>query len=148
MIPSDIFWAVMRESTTINELGSLDHGPGHWARVLENARALDFPCDFLVVEYFALFHDAMRLSEFADPEHGERGWKLAHKLGVPDNLTETQATQLWLACRDHDHGYTSVIPTIGVCWDADRLDLPRVGIQPVPELLSTKAARELTHDPV
>jgi uncharacterized protein len=29
------------------------------------------------------------------------------------------------------------------CWDADRLDLGRVGIQPKPELLCTDTAREL-----
>jgi uncharacterized protein len=36
----------------------------------------------------------------------------------------------------------SADPTIGVCWDADRLDLPRVGRTIQPRLLNTGAARE------
>jgi uncharacterized protein len=47
------------------------------------------------------------------------------------------------ALTEHADGYKSEDPTIGVCWDADRLDLPRVGIQPNRELLSTTAARKL-----
>lgn len=37
---------------------------------------------------------------------------------------------------------THLNPTIGVCWDADRLDLTRVGMTPKPKLLSTQAARD------
>ena len=33
-------------------------------------------------------------------------------------------------------------PTVGACWDADRLDLPRVWITPDPALLSTARAHE------
>jgi hypothetical protein len=36
-------------------------------------------------------------------------------------------------------------PTVGACWDADRLDLPRVGVTVDPRLLSTAAARNLRH---
>jgi hypothetical protein len=32
-------------------------------------------------------------------------------------------------------------PLVGVCWDADRLDLWRVGIKPDPRDLSTEAAK-------
>ena len=31
-------------------------------------------------------------------------------------------------------------PTIGTCWDADRLHLPRVSIEPNPAFFSTPAA--------
>ena len=33
--------------------------------------------------------------------------------------------------------------TLQACWDADRLDLGRVGITPLPHLLCSDAAREL-----
>lgn len=33
-------------------------------------------------------------------------------------------------------------PTIATCWDADRLDLLRVGIRPDPARLVTEAARD------
>jgi hypothetical protein len=41
----------------------------------------------------------------------------------------------------HADGYTHKDPTIGVCWDADRLNLWRCGITLDPKLLSTEAAR-------
>ena len=34
------------------------------------------------------------------------------------------------------------MPTVGTCWDADRLHLPRVSITPDPVLLSTQTALE------
>lgn len=43
----------------------------------------------------------------------------------------------------HADGEVTEDPTIGTCWDADRLDLLRVGITPSSELLSTAAARTL-----
>lgn len=39
-----------------------------------------------------------------------------------------------LACRDHEFGRTSSDPTIGSCWDANRLDLDRVGVDTNPSL--------------
>jgi hypothetical protein len=45
------------------------------------------------------------------------------------------------ACAGHEHGGISEDPTIGCCWDADRLELSRLGSRPVARLLSTKAAR-------
>ncbi|TML82741.1 MAG: hypothetical protein E6G09_09645, partial [Actinobacteria bacterium] len=44
--------------------------------------------------------------------------------------------------RRSDRGLTTTNPTIGCCWDADRLDLGRVGIEPDPELMSTIAGPE------
>ena len=48
---------------------------------------------------------------------------------------------------EHADGTVSSDPTVGACWDADRLDLPRVGITPRPELFSTEAARNAGHRP-
>jgi hypothetical protein len=42
-------------------------------------------------------------------------------------LTPEQLRLLRRACATHTHGITSDDPTIGVCWDADRLDLRRFG---------------------
>jgi hypothetical protein len=42
----------------------------------------------------------------------------------------------------HNDGETSLDPAIGVCWDADRLCLPRVGIAPDSTLLSTRSGRK------
>ena len=76
-----------------------------------------------------------------DPGHGRRGAELARRLlaGVLDAAREEL---LFRACRDHTDGYQTEQPTLGVCWDADRLNLRRVGIRPDPGYLSTAAARK------
>jgi uncharacterized protein len=45
------------------------------------------------------------------------------------------------ACRGHTHERTHPDVTIQTCWDADRLDLGRVGITPHPSRLCTQAAK-------
>ena len=144
MTPENIFWMALRYSDTIHKLRSIDHGPGHWAKVDHAGIELGKytpGADMEVVRFFALFHDTMRESEWRDPEHGKRGADLALDLGVNHMLTRKQWAALQRACIHHDAGMTSDDPTIGVCWDADRLDLPRVGILPDPALFSTEAGR-------
>jgi hypothetical protein len=46
------------------------------------------------------------------------------------------------AMHHHTDGLTTDDPLVGACWDADRLDLPRVGIAPVGRYLSTATARD------
>jgi uncharacterized protein len=124
------------------------HGVDHWRRVAHVGRELahETPgADERVVVLFALFHDAMRENEDDDPGHGERGAQLARELyaeGVLD-LDAGQMEKLVLACRTHTDGTISTDATVGVCFDADRLDLGRVGIRPEPSFLSTDAARRL-----
>ena len=48
---------------------------------------------------------------------------------------------LGFACEEHTNGGVDLDPTVGVCWDADRLNLWRVGVTPDPRWLSTEAAR-------
>ena len=49
--------------------------------------------------------------------------------------------QLAYACRHHSDGLTEADVTVQTCWDADRLDLARVGIEPEPRLLCTQQAK-------
>ena len=127
------------------------HGAGHALEVafagvrLIEAGALADPS---VVLAFAVLHDSQRRSEGHDPEHGARAAEVARDLHEEvHGLTEVQLEVLCSALVDHDRGRTSIDPTIGACWDADRLTLPRVGIAPRPEYLSTTAGRELAADP-
>jgi uncharacterized protein len=46
------------------------------------------------------------------------------------------------ALEAHTLGRLDARPDIATCWDADRLDLGRVGIAPRKELLSSAAAQE------
>ena len=58
-------------------------------------------------------------------------------------LAPTRLGLLCRACAGHGDGdgLTSADPTVGVCWDADRLNLWRVGLAPARGMLSTAAAR-------
>lgn len=120
------------------------HGVGHWARVLENGLRLakDTRANIEVVQLFAIFHDSCRVNEGTDADHGKRGGDLA--LALRDEwftLSDEKLNLLHQACVGHTDGETEADVTIQTCWDADRLDLGRVGICPEPRKLCTKAAR-------
>ena len=134
--------AVLKRSTGKD---SFLHGEDHWRRVAAAGLALlqETPeADPAVVFLFALFHDSMRLNDGRDPQHGPRGAELARELrGGPFDLEDVEMDLLRFACEEHTNGGVSSGPTVGVCWDADRLNLWRVGIRPDPRWLSTEAAR-------
>ncbi len=122
------------------------HGVVHWARVLDNglglAEANDANVDVVVL--FALFHDSRRVNEGSDWGHGRRGAELARSLrGTFVHLADAEFDLLYEACRGHTEGTISSDVTIQACWDADRLDLGRVGIMPEPERLGSDFARLL-----
>jgi uncharacterized protein len=124
------------------------HGESHWLPVahvgLELAQRTP-EADPLVVLLFALFHDAGREHDGIDQDHGWRGADLARWYRSRRRYAATPAQQATLetACRDHTQGETTDDPTIGICWDADRLDLRRVGVAVNARYLSTDAARAM-----
>jgi uncharacterized protein len=123
-----------------------DHGLVHWARVCETgARLADATgADAEVVTLFALFHDACRVNEFDDDEHGLRGGEFARSLrGTLVHLDDVRFDLLFEACRLHADGHVSEEATLAACWDADRLDLGRVGITPDHSRPCSDAARSL-----
>ena len=122
------------------------HFKDHWGRVEQYGLYLarSSGADPKVVSLFAWFHDCQRQNEGHDPEHGPRAAELARRLwGSHFQLEEAQLRLLVEACHDHDRGRTHLDPTIGTCWDADRLDLDRVCIAPQESYLSTAEARVL-----
>jgi uncharacterized protein len=121
-----------------------DHGLAHWARVLENGLRLagETGADGEVVQLFAVLHDSRRVNEATDPDHGARAAEFARALrGRWFDLRDHQFGLLHRACAGHTHERTHPDITIQTCWDADRLDLGRVGIAPHPARLCTEAAR-------
>ena len=121
-----------------------DHGVAHWARVLENGLRLaeETGSDVEVVRLFAVLHDSRRVSEATDPDHGPRAAEFARSLrGQFFDLPDPEFRLLHRACAGHTHERTHPDVTIRTCWDADRLDLGRVGIMPHPSRLCTEAAR-------
>lgn len=121
------------------------HGIGHWGRVLENGTHLAAltGANLSVVQLFAVFHDCRRVNDDQDPDHGARGAALAGTMnGRLFTLADDELAMLQDACICHAIGFTDADVTIQTCWDADRLDLPRVHVVPTPGKLCTDAARE------
>jgi len=124
------------------------HGVVHWARVLENGLRIAerTGANSRVVTLFALFHDSRRENEGVDPGHGARGGELA--LATRSrwyDATDTEVELLVEACRLHTDGRLDGDITLQTCWDADRLDLGRVGIIPDPNYMSTGFGRTVAH---
>jgi uncharacterized protein len=121
-----------------------DHGVAHWARVMENGLrlAVETGADVEVVRLFAVLHDSRRVNESTDPDHGPRAAEFAGTLrGRWFDLSDSEFRLLHRACFGHTHERMHPDVTIQTCWDADRLDLGRVGITPHPSGLRTEVAR-------
>ncbi len=122
------------------------HGEEHWRCVAATGLrlvALAGEGDAHVAVAFGLVHDTRRVNDHRDPGHGLRAAAYARELQATGLLAldDDRLELLCHACALHADGLVSDDPTVGACWDADRLHLPRVGIDPVHALLSTTVAR-------
>jgi len=142
----DEAWHFVVSRHTRDPLGI--HGPRHWAVVERNALYLAEAegANPILVSLFALFHDSRRINDNHDPEHGIRGGLYARELR--ENLRgllpgEADFSRLVEACNGHTDITHHKDKTIATCWDADRLDLGRVGIAPHPDYLNTETAKIL-----
>lgn len=134
---------VLRGQFTLDWRGI--HGVSHWTRVRENGLRLAevTGANARVVELFAFLHDSRRRSDGTDPEHGLRASLFARSLaGSAFDLAPAELDLLAAACHGHSDGLIVGDVTVLTCWDADRLDLGRVGIRPHPARLGTEAARD------
>lgn len=121
------------------------HGAPHWARVRENGLRLarETNANTRVIELFAFLHDSRRLNDHMDPDHGQRAAEFAASLrGSLISLDDDEFELLHAACTLHSEGQTEGDVTVLCCWDADRLDLGRVGVRPDPRRLCCEAARD------
>ncbi len=136
-------------SQTLRNQFALDpksvHGPAHWKRVegygLYLARHTG--ANPLIVRLFALFHDSQRWDDGWDPEHGPRAAEKARELSQEIPLKKAELETLCQACFGHTKITFSDDPTVATCWDADRLDLDRVGVKVDPDRLNSKEAKRL-----
>ena len=142
MVSRDLMEVVEREFAL-----NLDgiHGISHWARVRANGLRLAqrIGINPEVLELFALLHDSKRLNDGTDPDHGRRAAEFAKTLmGSLLVLSDADFESLVFACEHHTDGLTEANATVQICWDADRLDIGRVGIMPDVRCLCTFAAKE------
>lgn len=121
------------------------HGVPHWARVRWNGLTMATVNGARgdIVELFAFLHDSRRFHDGRDREHGARAADFTLQLnGELLRLDRPGLELLTYAVRHHSDGLTEADVTVQTCWDADRLDLGRVGITPRAEKLCTEAARD------
>jgi uncharacterized protein len=114
---------------------------------MENGRLLSqvTGANLRVVELFSVFHDSQRVNEGFDSGHGCRGAEFARELrGVEYELSDEEFSLLIYACEFHTEGHLGGDITVQTCWDADRLDLGRVGIIPRADKLCTDGAKDLS----
>jgi uncharacterized protein len=122
------------------------HGIPHWARVqyfgLKIAKRENARTD--VIKLFAFLHDSQRFSNSVDFEHGLRAVDYAKSRRDEDFEIDDQGfTLLCEALAGHSDGLIVASDiTVETCWDADRLDLGRIGIYPNEKYLCTDTAKD------
>ena len=122
------------------------HGVSHWDRVARNADILiTSDVDDLVVKAFAYIHDVERVNDSDDLQHGPRAAMLVDEIRSSELsfLNDQEIEQLKEACRLHTLRHRTEDATVNACFDADRLDLGRVGITPNPDKMATVQGRIL-----
>jgi len=121
------------------------HGIRHWARVYDIGMKLSevTSANVKIVQLFSIFHDSCRHNEFLDSKHGPRGAELAVQMRKVhlSLLTAEEFDLLHQACRLHTKASTHENITVQTCFDADRLDLGRVGTVPKAKYLCTDAGK-------
>ena len=141
-MPSELLTAI-RAQFALDWYGI--HGIQHWERVRENGLRLAriTGANPTIVELFAYLHDSRRLDDWEDFGHGFRAAVYLQTLrGRYFDISAEEHELLVHACHYHSDGFMEGDVTVQTCWDADRLDLGRVGVRPDPKYLCTAAARE------
>ncbi len=138
-------WAVVQGQFRGSLMGI--HGLGHWRQVERNGIMLAEKNGLgeegiLVARLFGALHDSQRVNDGWDAGHGERAAAYAREMRgtfftVEDRLFE----KLERACAGHELGKVTEDLWVGACWDADRLDLVRIGVLPREELMSTPVGK-------
>ena len=126
------------------------HGVDHWDRVAKFGRMLyQEGADMDVILAFAYLHDAERMHNGRDINHGQRASGLIDAIRHTqlEALSDEQIAKLKRACELHTIQHRTGDITIDICFDADRMDLPRVGIIPDPQRMATKQGAELVANP-
>ena len=139
---------IVKTRQFVQERWELDelHGISHWDRVYENGQKLiTHDVNPLVVGLFAYLHDSCRKHNGEDLEHGVRAaeWIETIRESLLADVSDKEIELLKRACRLHTTAHKTGDPTIDGCFDADRLDLWRVGVTPDPGRLATEKGKEI-----
>ena len=147
MIDFETLWNTVLDDPELKK--SYIHGPEHWARVERNGIYIgeQTGADLTVIRLFALFHDCRRQNDGIDPGHGRRGAEYAKTLRHElIEISDEQFDTFYNACKLHTRQIHTEDVTVGACWDADRLDLGRIGIKPIAKFLNTTIAKNIVNN--
>jgi len=141
----DSFFTFLRQQSPA--YNSHIHGISHWQRVESYGLYLAkfSQADTAVISYFAYLHDAMRKNDNKDPEHGPRAAEFILNNTAIIELNKQQIKTLVFACKHHTTGRITDNASIATCWDADRLDMTRIGIEPKEKYLLTDEAKRIAN---
>ena len=137
-------WQRVLKDTTVEYISI--HGPKHWTRVERNGLyiAQKTGANKTIVQLFAVFHDCMRWNDDIDPGHGRRGAEYASQIkNELINIPQDDFDKFYYACEWHTDKTDTDDVTIAACWDADRLDIGRVGFILNPLFMNSKPAQEI-----
>lgn len=125
----------------IEYLGGV-HGLAHAQRVEHFALMLakTTKADVDVLIWFAYVHDSQRKGDGIDYNHGPEAAVFVDTIrqSYLKELNDNQIKLLKTACNLHTSTHLTGDVTIDTCFDADRLDLPRVGIDTDPKRMATE----------
>lgn len=144
MVDLEAVWYRVLEDTSVEH--SSIHGPDHWARVERNGLyvAQKTGANQTIVQLFAVFHDCMRQNDHVDPGHGRRGAEYAVQIkNELIHIPSDDFDKFYYACEWHTDQVAIDDVTISTCWDADRLDLGRVGFILDPQYMNSKPAQKI-----
>ena len=130
------------------------HGIYHWQRVYKNTQILSthYKINSPVFELFSLFHDSKRENEYSDIYHGFRASEFVKELLEKKEiiLNENDTNRLLYAIANHTISdennplFNDLI--VQICFDSDRLDLGRVGIEPEEKYMITEFGKKLVRE--
>lgn len=116
------------------------HGEKHWMSVAKTAfliSDLTGYADKASLLGFALFHDSRRFYDQADPDHGLRAGVYAEQHeGLLQVMGHDKRNDIAEACSSHNWPDTSQDTFTGICLDADRINLIRLGRRINPSYMS------------
>ena len=126
--------ACVMSSCSLNDTSVEAQKSGSSGRTLEIMLLATEKVNIKVVRLFAYLHDHKRINDGWDLEHGQRAAENLDNIRrtLLAGLTDDEFGMLRRACMEHTTTQRTGIPTIDACFDADRLDLPRVGYRPDP----------------
>jgi uncharacterized protein len=122
------------------------HGIQHWISVRNYGLKIANTnrANKEIIQLFAWFHDIGRVANKGDYQHGSRSVEIMdsiYKKLFYIGADEYEVLRFAIKYHTDTIHYSNI--TVGTCWDADRLDLCRIGRIIDPSLLNSEEAKRL-----